>query len=60
MTGVQVPGAVGSLHVWHIVGSQEELQQTPSMPQTPAAHSSVVPQGLPGTFFVWQFPLLSQ
>ncbi len=53
MTGVQVPGAVGSLQVVHMP-SQVVSQQTPSAPQTPAAHSSVTPQALPGAFFGWQ------
>jgi hypothetical protein len=53
MTGVQVPGAAGSLHVVHMP-SQVVSQQTPSAPQTPAAHSSVTLQAFPGVFLGWQ------
>src|SRR5437763_7595570 len=59
MTGVQVPGEVGTLQLIH-TPSQAVSQQTPSAPHTPLAHSSVVPQVVPGVFLRWQAPVPSQ
>jgi hypothetical protein len=56
---VQVPADPLALQVRHIP-SHVESQQTPSAPQTPAAHSSVEPQVFPGAFLGWHLPLPSQ
>lgn len=55
-----LPGWVVSVQVMH-VPSQSESQQTPStLLQTPDAHSSVMPQLLPGAFLARHLPELSQ
>jgi hypothetical protein len=56
---VQVPGEVLTLQLMH-EPLQAVSQQTPSAAHTPLAHSCVEPQAVPGVFFVWQTPLLSQ
>src|SRR3954469_20505884 len=49
VTAVQVPGEVWTLQLTQ-APSHAVSQQTPSAPQTPLAHSSVVPQVVPGVF----------
>jgi hypothetical protein len=55
----QVPGEVMSLQLSQ-VPEHALLQQTPSAPQTPEAHSAVDPQAVPGAFWVWQWEVASQ
>jgi hypothetical protein len=57
--GVQAPGEVKTVQLMQ--GPLQMLsQQTPSAPQTPLAHSSVVSQVVPGIFLTWQTPVPSQ
>jgi len=56
---VQVPGEVLTLQLVQGL-SQAVSQQTPSAAQTPLAHSSVEAQAVPGAFFCWQTPFVSQ
>jgi hypothetical protein len=58
-SGEQMPGEVASLQVSQ-VPLQALSQQTPSAPQTPAAHSAVEPQAVPGVFWGWQWAVPSQ